>query len=154
MAIILAVVAGLFWVVSKYTGKQKSVEELAPPSDLHQTVEVARLPEGLPTDLPIEKDAPIVKNELSYDAETGEIRSTRAYYSTRSIAQNQADYAAYFKKVGWQVLSSVNETQLAFIVASQTGVPGVLQVTISTDSLSGSTLVEISQIHKNTSSEI
>jgi len=146
----LVIVGALLWFGRGYLSKPSIEEKTETPlTDLYQVVDVSKLPEGLPTNLPIEKNAPVVKNDLSYSARTNEITATRSYYSDLSIAKNQTNFTSYFQKESWQILSSLNEPQFAFIVASKEGVSGVLQVTVSLDAASNKVLVEISKINKN-----
>jgi hypothetical protein len=83
-------------------------------------VDFSRLPEGLPKDLPLEKDAAITQN---YQAEAGgRIQYTRQYASVKTPKENFELFKKYLEKNEWQILdSSGAEENIKSLAAAQAG---------------------------------
>lgn len=117
--------------------------------DLVQVISPSEIPGNLPKDLPFEKDVPLLKNELVYFVNTGEIHSVRSYYSQRSMDKIFPDFKKYFESNKWEAISSVDEENIKFLLGRKKEVNGILQINISKNQIDGRVLVEAIKIDKN-----
>lgn len=120
--------------------------------DLVQVVSPDEIPGSLPKDLPIEKDVTLMKNELVYFANTGEIHAVRSYYTQKTQEEVYTDFKKYFDTNKWEILSTVNEGYTKFILARKEGVNGVLQFSVYKNQIDGRILVETIKIDKSSNS--
>lgn len=95
--------------VTKNTEKSKNITTEV-PSD--------QLPQGLPSNLPIEKDVQITNNTTTRTPE-GTFSSTRTYLSTKSLAENYSIFANYFKSNKWEIISDIDNPDYKFLAAQQ-----------------------------------
>lgn len=120
--------------------------------DLVQVVSAEEMPGDLPKDLPIEKDAPLMKNELVYFANTGEIHAVRSYYTEKTQEEVYVEFKEYFDTNKWEILSTINEGYTKFILARKEGVSGVIQFSVYKNQIDGRILVETIKIDKSSNS--
>ena len=151
----VAIVVFLFIFVYMKRGEGKvPVANNNPPApktfgDLVQVVDTAQMPGNLPKDLPVEKDVQILKNEMVYFSNTGEIHSVRSYYSGKEIGVVFSDFKKYFVSQKWEVISAIDDPNAKFLLARKKDVSGTLQVNISKNQIDGKILVEIIKVEKN-----
>lgn len=101
-----------------------------------------KLPPELPADLPIETDAPILRNEIVKVNGGKEIQHIRSYYSAKTVEENLAIYEKYLLENGWKITSRVKEANIKLLVGSkQAG--GLLRFQVTKNSITQDVVVEI-----------
>lgn len=119
---VLAVVALVLLVYNqnRQNTKQQPGQNSPPPalppkvSVSQNSVDVSKLPEGFPSDLPLEKGSATLGNYTG-SGEDGRVQGTRKFESKRSLAENEKIYREYFTSAGWEVkltLNSLNQKVL------------------------------------------
>ncbi len=151
---VAAIVIIIFTYVYFIKDKEAALENKGPKTfgDLVQVVDPAELPGSMPTDMPIEKDVPLFRNEMVYFSNRGEIHAVRSYYTARPQEEVFAEFAEYFNSNKWEPLSAIDDENVKFLLARKEGVDGVVQVNISKNQIDGRVLVEITQVQKNSNS--
>ncbi len=132
------------WQKKHNSGKKtSSQEELVV---LKNEVSTNKLPDQFPTTVPIESGAEITQN---YNASTpdGRFQSTRAFVTTKSLADNLKTYQDYLKSNGWKVLATIDEETYKMILGTKD--QSQLQVSISENTISKVKTVDISLTMSN-----
>ncbi len=91
-------------------------------------VDISKLPDTFPADIPLEAGAKITQN---YNATTNDGRSqaTRAFETTKTLDENYKIYTNYIKNGGWTLGTGVDQKNFKVITASKNG--QVLQITMN-----------------------
>jgi hypothetical protein len=122
VVIVFAVVV----VVLRWNSKQPAEV----PEVSVQQLSVLQIPQGFPTQVPIEAGASIVQNYTA-TMKDGRVQGTRAFESAKSVKQNFDLYKAYLsaKGNGWTITSELNDTaapnHLALFAKNAVGTLGV-----------------------------
>lgn len=132
MALVVALVlSGAFWGFVKkdslsnlvnFAKKEEPAVNLPPAPKYTKTdLPTDKLPEILPKDLPMEKDAVILEN---YQVETkdGKVQGTRKFLSLKSVKENYAVYQKYLENNKWKILELKNEIDSVSIMATKPNV--------------------------------
>lgn len=106
VASVVTLVATIF--INQPTELAKNVN-MAGQSDLSKVaVTETELPGKLPKNLPLELNSVILQNFTATTA-NGEYQATRAYESSKSLAENLAIYTKYLNDNGWGIKSTIND---------------------------------------------
>lgn len=98
-----------------------------------------KIPDKMPSNLPIESDAKITQN---YSAVQGQsFQYTRAYETKKSIVDVRKSYQDYFAKNGWKVVATLDDAGLKVFTAVKDELQ--MQVSMSDSTISKLVLVEI-----------
>ncbi len=106
-----------------------------------QEVDAAKLPDRFPSSLPLEPGAMIIQN-YNATAANGMYQATRAFVTSKTLAENFRVYGDYLKKDGWTMVNTVNQEN--FKVLSAAKGKESLQVTMNEYSSNHRKTVEIS----------
>ncbi len=106
-----------------------SQAQTPPPMPQVAAVPPAKVPPGLPANLPWEKGATILQNFTAKDPVSGKTQSTREYVSAKSLDDNFSVYQKYLKDNGWTVVSGISQPTIKNLSAAKAGAR--LDVTIS-----------------------
>ncbi len=122
--IILLVVAAVLSAASLFYGKTKKYVNLqsSPPPDQKVrilNVEGNGLPDGLPADLPTEKDANVERNFTAFAKSDTAKQGTQVFTSKKTIAENLEIYKKYFSENGWKITAQVSQEKYSFLAASK-----------------------------------
>lgn len=113
----------IVWFAYKYfVLKQKASERQVSnliPVVYNNPVDYKYLPEGMPNDLPFEKDAVILQNYTA-SLGNGRLQSTRAYISNQNMQTSFEGFYDYLSKDGWQIFSQKNDANLKAIFSKKT----------------------------------
>ena len=120
---ILALAIGLTMIVSMVM--QTNMSNTANPQDNASQSKVRkadisqdRLPNKFPADMPIEAGAVITQNFNAF-AEDGSYQATRAFETSKSLAENMTVFRQYMTKNGWEIKSSVDNPTLKSVVGAK-----------------------------------
>lgn len=92
-----------------------------PPIAVPQTnVDVAKLPERFPSDVPLEAGAEVTSNYTAVNAK-GLYQSTREFVSKKTLAENFALYQSALKQAGWTITQSIDDAAQKVILATKSG---------------------------------
>lgn len=80
-------------------------------SNFYTKVDNKYLPQGIPNDLPFEKDALILDN-YTVKLDNGKFQSTRAYISSQDMEASFKGFNDYLSKNGWQIFSQTDKTDI------------------------------------------
>ena len=94
-------------------------------------IDPTKLPQGLPSDLPMESGAQVLQNFEAKDPVSGKTQASRAYVSKKTLDEVFASYQSYLQKNGWSVQSTINQPGLKNISALKDNTR--LSVTIAKD---------------------
>lgn len=120
---ILALAIGLTMIVSMVMQTNMS-DTASPQSDTNQSkvtkadIPQDKLPNKFPEDMPIESGAVITQNFSAF-GEDGSYQATRAFETTKSLAENMTIFRQYMTKNGWEIKSSVDNPTLKSVVAAK-----------------------------------
>jgi len=141
----LCIIAALVYVLVNTTSKTP-VDDTTKPD--HQTqpkvtrtdVDPTVVPEKVPKDIPMEKGATIIQN-YTLATTDGKAQSTRAFKTSKSLADNYKLYTNYFNDNGWTIQNFVDNPKSKMInaVKDETRV----QVTLNESSVDKSRTVDI-----------
>ncbi len=79
-------------------------------------VETAKLPSGLPSDVPIEAGAKILQNYTATTSD-GKIQATRIFETSKSLDDNAKVYTDYLVKNNWKITTKTTIERLRSIAA-------------------------------------
>lgn len=146
--IVLAVLAVLY-----YTGfgETKMEGEFLDTTVKTTTTEIdpSKLPQALPTDLPLEEGIVMSNVELQnsfYDSssnQTSETQSLRRYVSSKTVVENQKIFENYLIKGGWKIAYALDEENLKMFLAKKDGFEGLLKIQITENTITGDVSVEV-----------
>lgn len=106
-----------------------------------------QLPSALPSDIPIEKDAVISRNEV-VRLPNGEIQYIRKFISKKTVAENYKIYKAYISNtLKWTIKVDTNTATFASLMADKDE-SGVLGVIISKNNITNDISVELNMVIK------
>ena len=125
------------WFSAKNTQQIPKVTKVEVPK--------SQAPAGFPSDLPIEKGAVLTQN-FEADTSVGQHQATRQFESKKTVSENYALYADYFKTSGWTVLAKSPGDTLSTIAAKKG--EGSLTVNISKDPAGKKVTVDLSFVTK------
>src|SRR3989344_1887054 len=126
------------------TPSQK-VEQIPPETEYLPST---TLPPELPTNLPMEKDVPLVRNEIVKVDGGKEIQNVRMYYSQKTVTQNFDIYKKYLTDNNWKILLEQSDSNLATLLAEKAGNLGTFFISISKNSITGDVTVELNVVVK------
>ena len=106
------------------------------------------LPHELPTDLPIEGGAVLVRNEIIKVKNSTEVQYVRTYYSNKTVGANFDIYKKYLTQNDWDIALEQRESALAILIADKAGKLGTMSVTISENSVTRDVTVELNVVVK------
>lgn len=101
------------------------------------------LPELLPDNLPLEKDATITQN-FSAKSKDGSIQATRAYETSKTLAENLQLFTKYLKDNGWTIKSTLDNLNYKKVSGAKGNT--TIQISISENSVSKIKTVTISMV--------
>lgn len=84
------------------------------------TVQVNRLPEGLPADLPFLGSEKVVHNFSVETADQG-TGAVRQWQVNKSVAEITESYKTYFKTFGWEIVTDASQGGMAILGAGKSG---------------------------------
>jgi hypothetical protein len=100
------------------------------------------LPNGLPADLPVEKNPAVMQNYQSNDPTLAMQNSVYEYATQLSPEQVYQNYLNYFETHNWQIIYSFDQPSLKAVQAKQAGVNSIT-VTIGSNSVIKQNVVNI-----------
>jgi hypothetical protein len=91
--------------------KNNGVPKVTPKSTVIANVPSGQLPAGLPSNIPLEKGAPVVSN-FNAATQNGQVQATRSFKSSKTAAQNISLYAGFLANPanGWKVITSSTDS--------------------------------------------
>jgi hypothetical protein len=153
VVIILVVLLGTWWYIHSITPKVAMVHiaTQSPSTTLpstpvvtQTTIPVSQVPNGFPSDIPLEQGVQITQN---YTTQTnGQSQAGRVWVTNQTLSQQFDIYQNFFanKKNGWTIESTQNETAQKTIVAKKGDVQ--ILVNINQNAITGVKTVSISAI--------
>lgn len=145
LTIIFILIASVVWVMHLYGKKAPAPvaeEENSLLADIKvQQVPTSELPPELPKNLPLEPNAPIMRNEILDVSQGREVQHLRTYVSSKTVAENVKIYRDYFAKDGWKVAAESIQKDNATIIATKAG--NTFKFTVSKNSITSDVTVEL-----------
>ena len=143
LVVVIVVIAGaVYW--AKFRQVERGIV-IDPPTVT--TIDMTKMPTGIPTDLPIEEDVQILQNFETQEEGTNKFQSTRQYISKKSFGENVSVYSDYFfKNEEWSINSPIIGDNLVTFVAG--GVNGEeMLISIGKTDLESKTVISINLIY-------
>jgi Tfp pilus assembly protein PilV len=102
LVVVLVIVLGITAYLNKRNNQAASTAQQQTKAELvKKDISPEQLPDKFPTDIPIEKNAPIVQN---FNATNDSLfQATRAFISKESVDKNIALYKQYLEKNGYTI---------------------------------------------------
>jgi preprotein translocase subunit SecB len=104
-------------------------------------VDVAKLPDRFPSDIPLEADAKVDQN-FTAQTQNGQYQATRVFQTTKTLDENYKIYSAYLKSAGWTTIANVDQDKLKVLGAKKGD--AFLQININENSVNKIKTVSIS----------
>lgn len=108
-----------------------------------ERIEIDKLPPNLPADLPIEKEAAVIRNEIVNIAEGAETQHVRTYYSKKTPEILFTDYKSYFEKNNWQIVFELNDKDSKLLAVNRNETGENIRVDITKNSITSDVTVSI-----------
>ncbi|GEM_PF-2362362 len=91
-----------------------------PPSAKKQELPPSTIPQEFPKTIPLEQGGAVLQN---YNASVGGIKeqSTRVFVTQKSLDENQAMYARFFKDNGWTIVNTIVGKTYRILSATKNG---------------------------------
>lgn len=139
----LLIAAALVWLLvsDKNYFKSRDQDQRVPDKITRTEVPADQVPEGFPSEVPIEAGAKITQN-FEADLSSGSHQSTRAFESKKTVAQNYALYTDFLTKNGWAITAKSESADLSSIFAEKND--SQLAVNISRNKLTSVVTVDLS----------
>lgn len=133
--VIVAALFALLYVALRLAqhplGDKKDKPLPAPTEVKVMNVDFSQNPSNFPTNIPIEEGAKIVQN-YNATTPTGLFSATRVFETNKSLADNYQLYKQFMESNGWEITSSVDQTNFKMLFSRKKGEE--LRVTMSTNS--------------------
>jgi len=151
LLILCAVGVAIIFLFYRSSPKQVSP---TPPKEVEQIPSETEylgsttLPPELPTNLPMEKDVPLVRNEIIKVDGGKEIQNVRMYYSKKTVKQNFDIYKKYLTDNDWKIIFQQSDSNMATLLAEKAGNLGTFSISISKNSITEDVTVELNVVVK------
>ena len=151
LLILCAVGVAIIFLFYRSSPKQVSP---TPPKEVEQIpseteyLPSTTLPPELPTNLPMEKDVPLVRNEIIKVDGGKEIQNVRMYYSKKTVKQNLDIYKKYLTDNSWKIIFQQSDSNMATLLAEKAGNLGTFSISISKNSITEDVTVELNVVVK------
>ncbi|GEM_PF-1174516 len=106
-------------------------------------IDVTKLPERLPTDIPTEAGALVTQNYTA-TTEDGRFQATRVFETSKSLDDNAKIYTDYFTKNNWKITANIKQDKLRVISGNKNST--FLTITINQNSITKAKTVEITAL--------
>jgi hypothetical protein len=116
--------SGISFLKEKEVSKNQPVKNIAVKS-----FPKGELPSGLPSDIPLEKDAQVLRNEKVTIGNETTFR--RVFVSDRSLEENKKIYLEYLNKNGWEAADSRSPEGFAVLIGNKSENNQRLRIVIS-----------------------
>jgi hypothetical protein len=149
MALLVVVVVLLAaFVVTKFYNKKlggPAATNSQPPLKVQETaVDDNKLPQGFPSDIPLEDGAVVTQNynaTTSGSENTASFQATRVFESKKTLEQNFDLYTTFFKQHGWTIKTSFEDVSAKSITAQKGAY--IVTVHIGQNTITGTVTVNI-----------
>ncbi|MHA1868415.1 MAG: hypothetical protein ACTSXD_10270 [Candidatus Heimdallarchaeaceae archaeon] len=129
--------------------KEKTISSVfsTPPVVVHK-INKNTLPDDIPSDIPLEKDALILENKIiSLPDQPGTIQYTRKFISKKTLEENYKIYRNFIDRNDWDLISSVKKKYLISLSAMKSKNKQLL-ITISKNTIAGTVIVDITVVSR------
>ncbi|RJP45620.1 hypothetical protein C4587_00515 [Candidatus Parcubacteria bacterium] len=113
---------------------------------VNRVVEIpeSSLPQGFPSDVPIEAGAKILKNYTA-TSPSGRVQATREFESSRSVGENFSLYRSFLSQSGWKLLYELDDARSpSYKAVFGRNAAGVLNVSIRAGAAPDTSIVDVS----------
>ncbi len=141
LLLMVVVILCLLFVAYKLMNTKK-VAEVPQLVNVEKTdVEISKLPEKFPSNIPLEEGAEVIQN---YNSETpeGQFQATRQFETKKSLAENYALYTDFMKKNGWEIKATTDDPTYKMVMGNL--LKKAIQVTIEENKINQVKIVTIS----------
>lgn len=144
----------LFLVVSAfssyfYFGDMWEVEKDVTEEGVKTEYIVGDLPPNLPSNLPLEEGAVLMRNEIVTVPPGNEVQSVRTYLSKESVADNTTIFRKYLKDNGWLIVIDQNNQDFGLLMAEKPDKKGTFKFSVSKNSITKDITVEVNMTIRN-----
>lgn len=141
LLLIVAVILCLLFVAYKLMNIKK-VAEVPQLVNVEKTdVEITKLPEKFPSNIPLEEGAEVVQNYNSQTPE-GQFQATRQFETKKTLAENYALYTDFMEKNGWEIKATTDDPTYKMVMGNL--LKKAVQVTIEENKINQVKIVTIS----------
>ncbi len=132
----------LVWRLYPQTQTEPVAQEAMTEEFATEEVPQSEIPSALPQNLPEEKDAPIIRNEIITVAQGKEVQYLRTYYSAKSVSENAKIFREFLNQEDWRIVIDNVEENFATIIAKKDGAAGDFKLTVSENNITNDITVE------------
>ncbi len=132
----------LVWRLYPKTQIEPTAQEVMTEEFTTEEVPQNEIPSALPQNLPEEKDAPIIRNEIVTVSQGREMQYIRTYYSAKSVSANAKIFREFLNQEGWRIVLDQVQADFATIIAKKDGEVGDFKLTVSENNITNDITVE------------
>lgn len=142
--VIIALIVLVAWYVFPSKPAQKGPVK---PVNKIENIKSTELPKGVPSDLPLEKDAKVLSNYNATSPDGTKVQATRSFESAKTAQANFDLYKDYLAKNKWTILGEVNDPakSKSLAIFAKKG-EGILNITIAPGSTGKTSIVDLSYL--------
>lgn len=124
LIILLAIVAAVTVIATMFMNRDQSslpTDQSGEETQQEITktdVESTKVPDKFPANVPMEEGAKITQN-YNATAKDGRFQATRAFETSRTLAQNLTTYQTYMNSNGWEIKSTIDQENYKMLFATK-----------------------------------
>lgn len=121
------------WDKKSIQEENGSIQKLPVQKPVVKTFPADELPSGLPSDIPLEADAQVLRNErvTAEKVEGTEVQARRVFVSNRSVEENATLYLEYLTQNGWEVADSESPEGFVVLIGQKLDGAQILRIVIA-----------------------